>query len=219
MSEATKEQPTEPTLLDRVAADLVPETLDRDLAEALLGLGESDGSAWTSLRDAARALGREQRAVRESMSKLERHWVRLPGMSELRDTITEVVESAGGVASARHCAMALLDFKGSTVEEPLRSRLAEAVVRAAVDAELADPSLDGDPRLVYSRERHGILIAAGPSQPAWGHRRPTGWSGPPGSAGRQMSSPAPIRCRSRRASSRHCGPFPARYDRPVAGVP
>jgi serine/threonine protein kinase len=168
ISEATKEPPGEPTLLDRVAADLVPETLDRDLAEALLGLGESDGSAWTSLRDAARALGREQRAVRESMAKLERHWVRLPGMSELRDTITEVAEAAGGVASARHCAMALLDFKGSTVEEPLRSRLAEAVVRAAVDAELADPGLDGDPRLVYSRERHGILIAAGPSRPGLG---------------------------------------------------
>ena len=89
-------------------------------------------------------------------------------MSELRDTIAEVAEAAGGVASARHCAMALLDFKGSTVEEPLRSRLAEAVVRAAVDAELADPGLDGDPRLVYSRERHGILIAAGPSGPGLG---------------------------------------------------
>jgi serine/threonine protein kinase len=163
LKEATKEQPTEPTLLDRVAADLVPETVDRDLAEALLGLGESNGGAWTSLRDVAKALGREQRAVRESMSELERHWVELEGMRELRDTVAEIVESTGGVASARHCATALLDFKGSTVEEPLRSRLAEAVVRAAVDAELADPDLDGDPRLVYSRERHGILIAAGPS--------------------------------------------------------
>ena len=106
--------------------------------------------------------------MRESMSKLERHWVGLDGMRELRDTVTEVVESVGGVASARHCATALLDFKGSTVEEPLRSRLAEAVVRAAIDAELADPDLDGDPRLVYSRERHGILIAAGPSQAGQG---------------------------------------------------
>ena len=90
VSEATKEQPTEPTLLDRVAADLVPETVDRSLAETLLGLGESNGSAWTSLRDAAQALRREQRAVRESMSKLEQHWVRLPGMSELRDTVAEI---------------------------------------------------------------------------------------------------------------------------------
>ncbi len=163
VSEATKEQPSEPTLLDRVAADLVPEKLDRTLTEALLGLGESVGSSWTSLRDAARALGREQRAVRGAMSELELHWVALPGMGDIRDTVAEIVESAGGVASARHCATALLDYKGSTVEEPLRTRLAEAVVRAAVDAELADPDLDGDPRLVYSRERHGILIAAGPA--------------------------------------------------------
>ena len=168
VSEATKEQPTEPTLLDRVAADLVPETVDRSLAETLLGLGESNGGAWISLRDAAKALRREQRAVRESMSKLEQHWVTLDGMSELRDTIAETVESVGGVASVRHCATALLDFRGSTVEEPLRSRLAEAVLRAAVDAELADPDLDGDPRLVYSRERHGILVAAGPSHAGQG---------------------------------------------------
>ena len=161
--EATREQPTEPTLLDRVAAELVPESVDRALAEALLGLGESDGGAWTSVRDAAKILRREQRAVRGSMSELERHWVGLNGMRELRDAVAEIIESVGGVASARHCATALLDFKGSTVEEPLRSRLAEAVVRAAIDAELADPDLDGDPRLVYSRERHGILIAAGPS--------------------------------------------------------
>ena len=168
VSEATKEQSTEPTLLDQVAADLVPDTLDRTLAEALLGLGEANGSAWTSLRDAARALHREQRAVRDAMAKLEQHWVGLPGMNELRDTLTEVVESAGGVASARHCATVLLDYKGSAVDEPLRSQLAEAVVRAAIDAELADPDLDGDPRLVYSRELSGILIATGPAQAGQG---------------------------------------------------
>lgn len=168
IADATQEPTAEPTTLDQVAADLVPETLDRDLAETLLGLGEAPGSAWTSLRDAARMLGREQRAVRDSMTALEEHWVALPGMSELRDTVAEVVEAAGGVASARHCAMALLDFKGSAVEEPLRSRLAEAVVRAAVDAEMADAALDGDPRLTYSRERQGILIAAGAARPEEG---------------------------------------------------
>jgi serine/threonine protein kinase len=194
LSEATKEPPGEPTLLDQVADDLVPEALDRDLAEALLGLGESGGSAWTSLRDAARALGREQRAVRESMSELEQHWVRLPGMSELRDTLTEVAEAAGGVTSARHCAMALLDSRGSTVEEPLRSRLAEAVVRAAVDAELADPGLDGDPRLVYSRERHGILIAAGPSRPGLGSSTADRleWAGRLGRVADQLAGADPL---------------------------
>jgi hypothetical protein len=171
LSEATKEQPAEPTLLDRVAADLAPDKLDRELAEALLGLGEAsgtDGGAWTTPRDAARRLHREQGAVREAMSMLERHWVKLPGMADLRETVVEIVEGAGGVASARHCATALLDAAGSTVVEPLRSRLAEAVVRAVVDAELADPGLDGDPRLTYSREPHGILIAAGAAYPGQG---------------------------------------------------
>ncbi len=168
--------------------------MDRGLAEALLGLGESNGSAWTSLRDAARHLGREQRTVRDAMSKLERHWVRLPGMSELRNTVTEIVESAGGVASARHCAIALLDFKGSTVEEPLRSQLAEAVVRAAIDAELADPDLDGDPRLVYSREPHGILIAAGPTRAGRGPSTADRleWAGQLGKAADHLAAKDPL---------------------------
>ncbi|WP_322753657.1 BREX system serine/threonine kinase PglW [Frankia sp. Cas3] len=173
VAESSAQRPNQPTLLDRVAAALVPDEIDRRVAEALLGLGEDGGSAWTSLRDAARTLGQEQRAVRDAVARFEEHWLALDGMRELRDTVVEVVESVGGVASARHCAAALLDFQGSTVEEPLRSRLAEAVVRAAIDAELADGSVgdsdidgdgdgDGDPRLVYSREPHGILVAAGP---------------------------------------------------------
>ena len=194
INETTKEPTSEPTLLDKVAADLAPESLDRDLAETLLGLGETPGSAWTSLRDAAHALGREQRAVRESMTQLEQHWVAVPGMSELRDTLAEVVEAAGGVASARHCALALLDFKGSTVEEPLRSRLAEAVARAAVDAELADPDLDGDPRLTYSRERHGILIAAGSSAPNQGPSTADRleWAGRLGKAADDLAAADPL---------------------------
>jgi serine/threonine protein kinase len=169
----TAEPPAEPTLLDEVAAQLVPEKVDRTIAEALLGLGEATPSprapgheegAWTSPRDAARQLSADQRTIRQAMSDLERHWLRMDGMRELRDTIVQLVEAAGGVASARHCGAALLDNKGSTVAEPLRTRLAEAVLRAAIDTELADQHTSADPRLTYSREAHGILIAAGPAR-------------------------------------------------------
>jgi hypothetical protein len=159
------ERPAVPTLLDRVAAGLVPRDADRAVAEALLGLGDPGGGAWTSVRDAAKNLGREQRAIRQTVARFERHWLALDGMAELRDTLVHVVEAADGVASARHCAAALLGFQGSTVDEPLRSRLAEAVVRAAIDTELADQRTDADPRLTYSREEHGILVAAGPARP------------------------------------------------------
>lgn len=177
IAETTAEPSTEPTLLDEVAARLVPEKMDRAIAEMLLGLGEPGGAgrpgglgdgAWTSLRDAARRLRADQRAVRQAMSDLERHWLRLDGMRELRDTVVEVVETAGGVASARHCAAALLDHEGSTVAEPLRTRLGEAVLRAVIDTELADQRVDADPRLTYSREQHGILIAAGPARTGGG---------------------------------------------------
>lgn len=159
---STQERASEPTLLDTVAAALVPDSADREVAEALLGLGDRGGSAWASSRDASKSLSRDQRTIRQSVQRLEDHWVGLDGMRILRDAVAEAVESVGGVASAAHCAATLLDRQGSTVEEPLRSRLAEALVRAAIDAELADEALDGDPRLVYSRQAHGILVAAGP---------------------------------------------------------
>ncbi|MFP5345500.1 MAG: BREX system serine/threonine kinase PglW [Actinomycetes bacterium] len=161
------ETANELTLLDEVAASLVPKPEDRDVAEALLGLGEPDaqghaGNAWTTVRDVAWTLGRDQGQVRDVVGGLEGHWAGLPSMRDLRDALVEVVESVGGVASGAQCAGALVDRLGSTVEEPLRSRVAEAVVRAAIDAELADEQLDGDPRLVYSREPRGILVASGP---------------------------------------------------------
>jgi serine/threonine protein kinase len=172
IAETTAQPPAEPTLLDEMAARLVPDNVDRTVAETLLGLGEptaprrtarlGDG-AWTSPRDTARLLRADQRTVRQAMSDLERHWLRLDGMRELRDTVVEVVEAAGGVAAALHCAAALLDHEGSTVAEPLRTRLAEAVLRAVIDTELADQRTNADPRLTYSREARGILIAAGPA--------------------------------------------------------
>jgi hypothetical protein len=65
--------------------------------------------------------------VRDGVERLESHWVRLPEMGTLRDTVVDVLELLGGVASAPHCAAGLLDLVGSTVDEPLRSRLAEAL--------------------------------------------------------------------------------------------
>ena len=98
--------------------------------------------------------------MRDGVERLESHWVRLPEMGTLRDTVVDVLELLGGVASAPHCAAGLLDLVGSTVDEPLRRRLAEALVRVAVDAELADEGYDADPRLVHSRQARGILVPA-----------------------------------------------------------
>ena len=199
VASSSEERATEPTLLDKVAANLVPTSADRAVAEALLGLGDAGGSAWESTRDVSKALGRDQRVVRKAVERLEDHWVELDGMRVLRDVVVEVVESVGGVASAAHCATALLDRLGSTVTDPLRSRLVEALVRAAIDAELADEALDGDPRLVYSRQRRGILVAAGPLEPGEGASTADrlDWSSRLGKAADAMASvdplPAPAR--------------------------
>ena len=208
VADATAERPSEPTLLDRVAAALVSDGADREAAETLLGLGEVDVGAWTSLRDAAKRLGREQRTLRDTVADLERHWVSMRGMADLREQLVDAVEAVGGLASAAHCASVLVDKLGSTVEGPLRTRLAEAVVRAAIDAELADEGLDGDPRLVYSREPQGILVAAGPPHP--GERPSTAerlaWASRLGAAADELAADDPL-------------PVPARVVEALRGVP
>jgi len=157
------EPAVEPTLLDQVAAALLPGDNSRAVAEALLGLGGTPTDTWPSSRDVGHQLRSEQRQVRDAVARLEQHWVNVAGMSAVRDLLVEVVDGLGGVAPAGLCAAALLDRLGSAVDAPLRERLAAAVVRAAIDAELADPDLAGDPRLTYSRQDRGILVAAGPA--------------------------------------------------------
>ncbi|ONH21853.1 BREX system serine/threonine kinase PglW [Pseudofrankia asymbiotica] len=211
---SSAERPSAPTLLDRVAGDLIPRDADRAVAEALLGLGEAGGSAWTSVRDAAKNLGLEQKTIRQTVARFERHWLALDGMTELRDTLVQVVEAAGGVASARHCAAALLGFQGSTVDEPLRSRLAEAVVRAAIDTELADQKTDADPRLTYSREEHGILVAAGPPRPEEGPSTAARleWAGRLGAAADELAGADPLPVSAAVVEALRAVPAPAGTD-------
>ena len=157
----------EPTLLDQVAARLLPADADartRSFAEVLLGLSEPSTSAgaFTTLKDAARTRKLEQGAARRIAATLEDNWVALPGMTELRQALGDTIEAAGGVAPAPYCAAALLERLGSAVDEPLRTPLAAAVLRAALDAEYADEASDSDPRLMYARMPRGaILVAAG----------------------------------------------------------
>ncbi|HLZ37458.1 MAG TPA: BREX system serine/threonine kinase PglW, partial [Mycobacteriales bacterium] len=189
---AAPEPALAPTLLDRVAASLLPGDHARPLAEQLLRLGEHPPPSWPSLREVARALRREQRDVRDEVAALEAHWVGLPGMTELRDVLVEVLDGLGGVAPAALGASALLDRLASAVEEPLRDRLVDAVVRAAVEAELADPELDGNPRLTYSRQRHGILLAAGAAGSGPSTAQRLEWASRLGAAADALAGTAPL---------------------------
>ena len=62
-------------------------------------------------------------------------WAKEPAITQLRSDLAEILDSAGGVMSASELAEAILLARGSIEDEPERTRLATAVVRAAVEVE------------------------------------------------------------------------------------
>ena len=76
-------------------------------------------------------------------------------MTRLRTDLFGIVESAGGAMTVSELAEALVVTRGCVEEEPLRTRLARSVVRAAVEVERSM----GEPRFQVRRDGDRVLVA------------------------------------------------------------
>jgi len=76
-------------------------------------------------------------------------------MTRLRTDLFGIVESAGGAMTVSELAEALVVTRGCVEEEPLRTRLARALVRAAVEVERSM----GEPRFQVRRDGDRVLVA------------------------------------------------------------
>ena len=155
----TETEESEVSSIDLLAARPLPRERGRKRSPAmaaLLGLEPAaDLPAWPSQSDVARAVGVTRARVGQLLAKLRRRWRKNPSLNRLRRDLVETVEAQGGVLTADQLADALLAARGSAREEPLRSRLAAAVTRAAIEAESDLES----PRIRLYR-RHGRLLVA-----------------------------------------------------------
>ena len=93
-------------------------------------------------------------------------WRKNPSLNRLRQDLVATVEAKGGVLSAGQLADALLAARGSAQEEPLRSRLAAAVTRAAIEAESDLES----PRIRLYRKHGRLLVATREEYAHWAAR-------------------------------------------------
>ena len=109
---------------------------DVDTLAVLLGLRDG-GSAgeWPSQSAAARALGAPPVAVSQALARARRRWSRLPALTRLRHDIVEMLDAHDNVMTMHELVDGILTNRGSVQEHPLRSRLAAACVRAAVEVE------------------------------------------------------------------------------------
>jgi serine/threonine protein kinase len=133
---------------------------EHSLVLALLRLDEQprpDAPLWPSQTDLARERNHTRQRVGQALATARERWRRFTTLTSLRDVIVELLNTQGGVMTATELADALLAARGSALEEPVRSRNALGVLRAACEAEFGGK----DPRFVECRSEGRVLIATG----------------------------------------------------------
>jgi hypothetical protein len=147
--------------IDLLARRLVPRAKadgsDRSAAliAALLGLSDAIEGPWPSQADVAEWAKVTRARVSQVAGQFQARWAREPAVTKLRADIQGFLEAAGGVMLVQELAEALIVARGSTEDEPRRSRLARAVLRAAVEVERAM----GAPRFQPRRDGRRVLVA------------------------------------------------------------
>ena len=126
------------------------------MARAMLGLDEVTKETWPSQGDVAEAFGVSRARVGQVASKLQERWAKDTALTKLRVQLTEIIGTSGGAMSVSELTEALIVARGSVADDPLRSRLARAVVRAAVEAERSSRDLEFQVR----RDKGRVLIAS-----------------------------------------------------------
>jgi serine/threonine protein kinase len=128
------------------------------IVRALLKLDQVPADLWPSQGALAERFGVTRGRVSQIVGKLQEHWAQDKAMALLRTQIAELVLSSGGAMTVPELAEGLIVARGCHADEPLRSTLASAVVRAAVEGERSASEL----RFHVRRNEERVLIASSP---------------------------------------------------------
>lgn len=130
----------------------------QEMLQAFLGIApHEDLSYWPTQTDVAQAFGWNQSRFWQALKDARERWRRMPSVTQLRLDIRTILDRVGGVISAADLAAAVLAARGSVNEDPVRGRLAAAVVRVAVEAERGnldrafDDRRNGDKVVIFTQ--------------------------------------------------------------------
>lgn len=123
--------------------------------QLLLGLDPSVNDCWPSQAAVAEQVDVTRARIGQIVGKLQERWAKDSSITRLRSDLAEMLSSQGGVMSSRELSEMLLVARGSSQDEPLRTRLAGAVVRAATEVERTM----AEPRFLVRRDKGNVLIA------------------------------------------------------------
>jgi serine/threonine protein kinase len=170
-SELAVEQAKDRESIDDILVELLPKPTTKNQIEVsvihqLLGL-TPNASAWPSQSEIAHTIDRPRQQVGQSVSKFRDRWREsTPSLTRIRNLIAQTLAESDGYLELSELATAIVATRGSLSEEPIRSRRATALIRAAVEAER---SLTPDKqRYSDNRLQSGILFTALPEgKPGW----------------------------------------------------
>jgi len=159
------EMPAETTDVTTLSVDLLAdrvlktgsregETVQRTVT-ALLGLDPEVTDRWPSQADVARVADVTRGRIGQVVGKLQTRWTKDPAITQLRSDLVEIVAGQGGVVTVPELVESVLLARGSSQDEPQRTQLSGAVVRAAVEAERSM----SEPRLLVRRDGDCVLVA------------------------------------------------------------
>jgi serine/threonine protein kinase len=149
--------------VDQLFALVLPKQSDPERASFLNEyLGRLDGEAprglhnvhWPTLVSLAGTLGIPTEAARDLQTRVINQWSKNKVVTDLRTAIADLLGENGGLMTAMELADAILLRRGSVKSSPERERTAQAIVRAAVETELARQQ-----RWIMRRVGNRILIA------------------------------------------------------------
>ena len=127
--------------------------------EELLGLTDAAADApmgWCGQAEIATALNLTRGRISQYLGKARSKWGKNISLTALRDQVADFLQQDGGVMTAHELAETVLAARGSTEQEPLRTRQALAVVRAATETE----RFAEKPRWIVRRSRERVLLAS-----------------------------------------------------------
>lgn len=129
--------------INEVAALILPKrpasddrAADRALAQ-FMGLDEGVApGTWPALGEASATHQVPLAELTSTLLKSRERWLKTPAFTEIREQLQVLLASQGGVMTAAECASSFLQLRGcAEQEEGRRTRLAFAVLRAALEAE------------------------------------------------------------------------------------
>ena len=146
---------------------LVPETLhfiqkrpasEKQVFQHVLGLSDAGFAPsydWPAAAQVSARLTLSRGFVDQCLQGARQRWGKAPEITALRETIATLLQSHGGVMTAADLSLAVLTARGSTEEEPIRSAMASAVTRAALETE----ANQSEPRFLIHRRGTTVLVA------------------------------------------------------------